>query len=190
VNSIVATFPEVTQFWSFDPRSPRRAGYSRDYPAARISSEPPRTPGCWVISARCRRLAALPVKATRRCQDHHFVGELEREPDVLLDEQDRLAFGFQAGDGAADLGDDERREAPEGSSIKSTRGLPISARAMARHLLLAAGERAGACPARCSSCGNSSNTLARFQLEKELFSRRPAGSPHAERLEDAPALRH
>src|SRR2546425_13320094 len=44
-------------------------------------------------------------------QDHHFVGELEGEPDVLLDEQDRLAFGLQAGDGAADLGDDERREA-------------------------------------------------------------------------------
>src|SRR5438445_532522 len=38
-------------------------------------------------------------------QDHYFVGELEGEPDVLLDEQDRLAFGLQAGDGAADLGD-------------------------------------------------------------------------------------
>jgi len=28
-------------------------------------------------------------------QDHDFVGELERQPNVLLDEQDRLAFGFR-----------------------------------------------------------------------------------------------
>jgi branched-chain amino acid transport system substrate-binding protein len=36
VNSIVATFPEVTQFWSFDPAKFLAApGYSRDYPPAR-----------------------------------------------------------------------------------------------------------------------------------------------------------
>ena len=36
VNSIVATFPEVTQFWSFDPPKFLAApGYSRDYPPAR-----------------------------------------------------------------------------------------------------------------------------------------------------------
>jgi branched-chain amino acid transport system substrate-binding protein len=36
VNSIVATFPEVTQFWSFDPVKFLAApGYSRDYPPAR-----------------------------------------------------------------------------------------------------------------------------------------------------------
>src|SRR5712691_9527324 len=36
VNSIVATFPEVTQFWSFDPAKFLAAPvYSRDYPSAR-----------------------------------------------------------------------------------------------------------------------------------------------------------
>src|SRR6266700_468460 len=44
-------------------------------------------------------------------EDHHLVGEVEGELDVLLDQENRLAFPLQARDGAADLGDDQRREA-------------------------------------------------------------------------------
>src|SRR2546426_9319628 len=36
-------------------------------------------------------------------QDHYFVGELEGEPDVLLDEQDRLAFGLRSEEHTSEL---------------------------------------------------------------------------------------
>src|SRR5712664_3013061 len=42
-------------------------------------------------------------------QDHGVVRQAERKLDVLLDQQDRLAFGLEARDGAPDLGDDQRR---------------------------------------------------------------------------------
>jgi len=79
-----------------------------------------------------RASAAVPlVGDAAGIKDHHLVGQLERELHVLLDEQDRLAFRLQARDGAADLGDDDRREALGGLVISSTRGLPISARPIA-----------------------------------------------------------
>src|SRR3989454_3311059 len=75
-------------------------------------------------------------------QDHYFVGELEREPNVLLDEQDRLALGLQAGDGAADLGDDERREALGGLVHQQHARVAHQSARDGEHLLLAARERA------------------------------------------------
>ena len=43
--------------------------------------------------------------------DHDVVGKVERQLDVLLDQHDRQPFGLQLRDGAADFGDDLRREA-------------------------------------------------------------------------------
>src|SRR5437867_9486483 len=45
-----------------------------------------------------------------RVEDHDFVGEVEGELDVLLDQKNRLAFLLQAQEGAADLRDDEGRK--------------------------------------------------------------------------------
>src|SRR5437588_6489320 len=42
--------------------------------------------------------------------DHHVVGKVERELDVLLDQHDRQSFGLQLRDGAADFVDDLRGE--------------------------------------------------------------------------------
>src|SRR5258705_353266 len=43
-------------------------------------------------------------------EDDDLVGEVESELHVLLDQQDRLPFRLQAGDDAAHLGDDQRRQ--------------------------------------------------------------------------------
>src|SRR5262245_13480663 len=42
--------------------------------------------------------------------DDDVVGEVEGELDVLLDQHDRLSFGLELRDGAADLGHQLRRE--------------------------------------------------------------------------------
>src|SRR5947208_7209341 len=124
-------------------------------------------------------------------QDHYFVGELEGEPDVLLDEQDRLAFGLQAGDGAADLGDDERREALGGLVHQEHARVAHQRPRDGEHLLLAAGK------------GARDLLGARLELREQLEDagqvpgrggapsfRHPQVLPHRQRGEDAPALRH
>src|SRR5713101_5788539 len=74
--------------------------------------------------------------------DDHVVGEVECELDVLLDEHDRLPFGLELRDGAADLGDELRRE-PLGRLVHQQHARIAHERAPDReHLLLAAGERA------------------------------------------------
>ena len=76
-------------------------------------------------------------------QDNDVIGELERELDVLLDEHDRLALALQPRDRAADLGDDERREAFGGLVHQQHARVAHQRAADREHLLLAARERAG-----------------------------------------------
>src|SRR6266511_362369 len=74
--------------------------------------------------------------------DDHVVGEVERELDVLLDQHDRLSFGPELGDGAADLSDELRRQ-PFRELIHQQHPRVAHKRASDReHLLLAARERA------------------------------------------------
>jgi len=76
-------------------------------------------------------------------QDHHLVGEAEGELHVLLDQHDRLPLGLQARDGAADLGDDERREALGRLVHQEHARISHQPAPDGEHLLLAARERAG-----------------------------------------------
>src|SRR5712691_5655057 len=75
-------------------------------------------------------------------EDHHLVGEVEGELDVLLDQEYRLAFPLQARDGAAHFGDDQRREA-FGRLVHQQQARISHERPPDReHLLLPPGERA------------------------------------------------
>src|SRR2546430_226217 len=66
-----------------------------------------------------------------------IVGEIERELDVLLDEDDGLPFGFELRDGAANLCDQLRRE-PLGWLVHQQHARIAHERASDReHLLLA-----------------------------------------------------
>jgi hypothetical protein len=64
-------------------------------------------------------------------EDDRLVGDLERQFDILFDQNDRLSVRFQAPDGAADFRDVSGARPSDGSSSSSTRGLPISARPIA-----------------------------------------------------------
>src|SRR5712691_10964383 len=76
-------------------------------------------------------------------EDHDLVGEVEGELDVLLDQQNRLAFLLQAQESATHLRDDQRRE-PLGRLIHQQQARISHERAADReHLLLPSGERAG-----------------------------------------------
>jgi len=56
----------------------------------------------------CRRglLRAAAEDDRSGIDDDDIVRKAERKLDVLLDQQDRLTFGFELCDGAADLGDE------------------------------------------------------------------------------------
>src|SRR5713226_6427356 len=69
--------------------------------------------------------------------DHHVVGEVERELDVLLDQHDRLPFGLELGDGATDLGDELRRQ-PLRGLVHQQHARIAHERAADRELLLLA----------------------------------------------------
>ena len=43
-------------------------------------------------------------------EDHHLIGNIERELDILLDQHDGLAFFLEAPDGATDFRDDQRNK--------------------------------------------------------------------------------
>ena len=85
--------------------------------------------------------SAVPVNTTRTgIDDHDVVGEVERKLDVLLDQHDRLPFGLQLRDGAADFGDQLRRE-PFGRLVHQQHARIAHQRPADRqHLLLAAGQ--------------------------------------------------
>src|SRR5262245_32721272 len=75
--------------------------------------------------------------------DYHVVGKVERELDILLDEQDRLALGLELRDGAPDLSHKLRRQ-PLRRLVHQEHARIAHQRAADRqHLLFAAGERAG-----------------------------------------------
>src|SRR5262245_55146641 len=70
----------------------------------------------------------------------HAVGEIEREPDVLLGEQDRQPMGFELPDLLLQVLDDERRE-PLRRLVEQKQLRITHQRARDReHLLLAARE--------------------------------------------------
>ena len=74
--------------------------------------------------------------------DHHVVGKVERQLDVLLDQHDREPFGLQLRDGPADLVHDLRREALGRLVHQQHARIAHQGAADRQHLLLAAGERA------------------------------------------------
>src|SRR5229473_3752567 len=74
--------------------------------------------------------------------DDDIIGEIERELDVLLDQDDRLAFRLELRDGASDLGHELRCQ-PFGGLVHQQHARIAHESACDRqHLLLAAGERA------------------------------------------------
>src|SRR5713226_2939324 len=75
-------------------------------------------------------------------EDHDLVGEVEGKLDVLLDQENRLAFALQARDGAADLGDDQRRKAFGGLVHQQHSRISHERPPDREHLLLAPRERA------------------------------------------------
>ena len=130
-------------------------------PFARIQN----TPRCCAMQlARSVRIsAAVPVKHHRAgIHDHHLVGKVERELDVLLDQHDREAFGLQLRDGAADFGDDLRREAFGGLVHQQHARIAHQARGRSR-ASAARRRRASPRPARDapSGAGTASNTRSR-----------------------------
>src|SRR5712691_2451159 len=75
-------------------------------------------------------------------EDHHLVGEVEGELDVLLDQENRLAFLLQSRDGAAHFGDDQGREAFGGLVHQQHARISHERPPDREHLLLASGKRA------------------------------------------------
>src|SRR5713101_3387110 len=73
-------------------------------------------------------------------EDHDFVGEVQGELDVLLDQENRLAFPLQAQEGAAYLRDDQRRKAFRRLVHQQNARIAHERPADREHLLLAPGE--------------------------------------------------
>src|SRR5262249_50998377 len=125
--------------------------------------------------------------------DDDVVGKIERELDVLLDQHDRLALGLDLRDGAADLGDELRREPLRGLVQEEHTRIAHQGAADGEHLLLAAGERPG----------ERGVPLGEPRKQLEYAGKRPATAAvaarlrrhhqvlaYGERAEHAPALRH
>src|SRR6266481_2657451 len=122
-----------------------------------------------------------------------IVGEIERELDVLLDEDDGLPFGFELRDGAANLCDQLRRE-PLGWLVHQQHARIAHERASDReHLLLATGERARDLGVALGKAGKKlkdapdgparvAAVLARLGRHHQIFT-------HRERTKHAPPLR-
>ena len=72
------------------------------------------------------------------------VGNLKRQMPVLFDQHDGLALILQPLDGAADLGDDQRRQPFRRFVEQKHLGIAHQRAADRQHLLLAAGQRAAA----------------------------------------------
>src|SRR5262249_44487531 len=124
--------------------------------------------------------------------DDDVVGEVEGELDVLLDQHDRLAFGLELRDGAADLGHQLRRASLGGFGHPRLAGIAKERAANRQHLLLAAGGRPG----------ELGLALGQAREELEAAIDRPAGAAvfarlrrhhqifaHGQRAEHAPPLR-
>src|SRR5262252_168160 len=76
-------------------------------------------------------------------QYNDVVGEIERELDVLLDQEDRLPLLLETRAGAADLGADQWREALGGLVHQQHSGRAHQRAGEREHLRLAARQRPG-----------------------------------------------
>src|SRR6266852_9582009 len=76
-------------------------------------------------------------------EDDRLIRNVERQLDILFDENDGLPFLFQSSDGAADFGDDQRRKAFRRLIEQKHPRIAHQRAPDRKHLLFAAGERAG-----------------------------------------------
>src|SRR6185312_7948839 len=93
-------------------------------------------------------------------EQHDIVGDVEHQRGVLLDQHDRQPALLQLADGGHDLVHDLGARPSEGSSISSTRGLPISARPIASICCSPPDRCAAICLARSCSRGNMLKTVS------------------------------
>src|ERR1700733_4339438 len=76
-------------------------------------------------------------------EDDRLIRYVERQLEILFDQNDGLSFLFQAPDDAADLGDDQRRQALRRLVEQKNPGISHQRAPDRQHLQFAAGERAG-----------------------------------------------
>src|SRR5258708_6801882 len=76
-------------------------------------------------------------------EDDRLVRNVERQLDILFDENDGLPFLFQSSDGAADFGDDQGRKAFRRFIEQKHPWIAHQRAPDRKHLLFSAGKRAG-----------------------------------------------
>ena len=123
-----------------------------------------------------------------------LVGDAERHRGVLLDEHDGHALAVDLLDHLGELGDDPRRETQR-RLVEQQHARRGHQRAADReHLLLAAGQQAGALARALAEDREQLGHAGPRALARRLVARRqPAGAQvllHRQVREDAPALRH
>src|SRR5512145_754235 len=117
------------------------------------------------------------------------VGDLLREAEILLDEQNGEAFLLELGDGAPDLIDDHRREALGRLVQQEQARAGAQDAADGEHLLLAAGELGALASQPLAQVGEEPEDLVHAQAARRNLRRQEQVLLHVEAREDAALLR-